>query len=268
MDSICRFMPPKRSGWDLKTVHFVYEAEFLSLKQPFIRPTYYLHLVTSGEAVLKIATHTYKIDTGTVFFFFPGVPYEIEGDGDFRYAYVSFMGNSVAELLSEFGVTIENSVLKGFSHLTELWLSSLVRVNQKNANILTESVLLYTLSYISEKDKGIQKIKNSEQLFDVILDYVNTHYREADITLRSVANIFSYTEKYLSHFFKNKKGMGFNEYVGELRLQHAYRLMEGGCVTVSEIAAKCGFADPLYFSKFFKKKTGVSPSEYILKIKK
>jgi YesN/AraC family two-component response regulator len=97
-----------------------------------------------------------------------------------------------------------------------------------------------------------------------MVDYVNTHYRENNVTLRTVADIFSYTEKYLSHFFKNKMGVGFNEYLGELRLKYAYKLMADGVHSVSEIALKCGFSDPLYFSKFFKKKTGLAPTEYML----
>ena len=265
MDSICRFMPPKKNDHNLKMVHFVYETDFVSMKQPFIRPIYYLHLVTSGEAVIRFSKKEQKLTPGTIFFFFPAVPYEIDGNEDFRYTYISFMGDGVSELLSDIGITMENSVFRGFSHLTELWLSSIIRVSQHNANLLTESVLLNTLSYIAEKTNTLRPIKSSEQLFDVIVDYVDTHYRETDISLRAVANIFSYTEKYLSHFFKSNMGIGFNEYLNNLRFKHACRLIDSGSTTISEIALNCGFSDPLYFSKFFKKKTGLSPSEYIQK---
>lgn len=262
MDSICRFLPPKSVAGSIKTVHFVYETDFVSMKQPFIRPIYYLHLVTSGEAVLKFSGKELPLKEGTLFFFFSGVPYEIEGDENFRYTYISFMGVNMPEFLSGLGITLENSVFQGYSHLTELWLSSIIRVNSVNANILTESVLLNTLSYISDKTENSDANKNSENLLSVIVDYVDTHYREKDITLRSVADIFSYTEKYLSHFFKSKMGIGFNEYVNNLRLQYALNLVNSGGLSVSEVALKCGFSDPLYFSKVFKKKTGKAPSEY------
>ena len=263
MDSICRFLPPKSVASGIKTVHFVYETDFPSMKQPFIRSIYYLHLVTSGEAVLKYSNQEYPLKEGSLFFFFAGVPYEIEGDENFRYTYISFMGASVPEFLSELGITIDNSVFHGYLHLKELWLSSIIRINSVNANVLTESVLLNTLSYVAKNKEKSEINKNSENLFSVIVDYVDTHYYEKDITLRNVANMFSYTEKYLSHFFKSKMGIGFNEYVNNLRLQCALNLIDKGMRSISEIALKSGFSDPLYFSKCFKKKTGKSPSEYI-----
>ncbi len=264
MDSICRFLPPKNFTGNLKTVHFVYETEFASMHQPFLRPIYYLHLVTSGEATIFCGEQEHRLTVGSLFFFFPGVPYEIKGNEDFRYLYISFIGACVPELLGSFNISHDRFVLHGFSHLAELWFSSIIRINQKNANVLTESVLLHTLSYIAPKES--QRLdKASENLFNVIVDYVDTHYRQSDLTLRIVADIFSYTEKYLSHFFKTKMGTGFNEYVTDLRLQYANRLINEGVTTVSEIATESGFSDPLYFSKVFKKKMGASPSEYILK---
>ncbi len=263
MDSICRFLPPKSVSGNIKTVHFVYETEFLSMKQPFIRSIYYLHLVTSGNAVLKYSGHEYPLKEGTLFFFFSGVPYEIDGDENFRYTYISFMGANVPDFLGEMGITIENSVFQGYSHLKELWLSSIVRVNNVNANVLTESVFLNTLSYIAKGKEKNEPNKNSENLFSVIVDYVDTHYSEKELSLKKVAEIFAYTEKYLSHFFKSKMGIGFNEYVNNLRLQNALELVEKGVCSVTEIALKCGFSDPLYFSKCFKRKMGKSPTEYI-----
>lgn len=262
MDSICRFLPPKNFTGNVKAVHFVYETEFRIMKQPFIMPIYYLHLVTSGEAVIRFMSKEYKLSAGSLFFFFPAVPYTIDGSDDFRYAYVSFMGACVPGMLDELGITCDRSVFHGFSHLIELWLSSIVRVNQLNANILTESVLLHTLSYVAA-DQGNTVQNKSENLFSVMVDYVDTHYRESDISLRAVADIFSYTEKYLSHFFKTKMKVGFNEYLNNMRLQYAQKLIDEGVTSITEIATQSGFSDPLYFSKVFKKKRGCSPSQYI-----
>ncbi len=263
MESICRFLPPKDVAHDVKAVHFVYETEFSIQQQPFIRPIYYLHLVTAGGGTMHVGDHSFELKEGSLFFFFPAVPCTITADNDFRYAYISFMGSGVPPLLENLGIDMTCPVFQGFSHLIELWMSSIVRVTQLNANILTESVLLHTLSYMSRDVDRSEANKNSENLLPVIVDYVDTHYRESTLTLRSVANMFSYTEKYLSRFFKAKMGMGFNEYVNALRLQTARQMIADGAASVSEIATSCGFNDSLYFSKFFKKRTGYSPREYI-----
>ena len=57
--------------------------------------------------------------------------------------------------------------------------------------------------------------------------------------------------------------ISFTEYVNNLRVQYACRLMDQGENAVAEIAARCGYADPLYFSKVFKKKNGLSPQGYM-----
>ena len=262
-DSICRFLPTKNHSGDIKTVHFVYETDIASLKQPFIRPIYYAHPVTSGEATLRYMDKAEHLTVGTLFFFFPAGPYEITDEHNLKYIYISFMGSGVQELLENIGVNIDRSVFPELSHLHDMWMRSIARVDHLNGNILTESVLLYTLSYIPTQTERAEPNRNSENLFEMIVSYVDAHFREPDITLRSVSDIFSYSEKYLSHFFKSRMNVGFNEYLNNLRFQYAHKLISEGHTSVSEIAVSCGFCDPLYFSKFFKKRVGHSPSEYI-----
>ena len=96
----------------------------------------------------------------------------------------------------------------------------------------------------------------------MILEYVDNHYRESSLNLSSVATIFFYTESYLSSMFKKHMGLGFNQYVNQLRISYALRLFGLGYGSVRKIAYESGFSDPLYFSKVFKKNVGVSPSEY------
>ena len=262
-ESICRFLPSKSYTGNIKTVHFVYETDFANMKQPFLRPIYYAHLVTSGEGTVRFAGTTKKLSPGTLFFFFPAVPYEIDASEDFRYIYISFMGSCVSTLFGELDISLERSVFDGFSHLTDIWMMAIARINHTNANILSESVLLYTLSFISGVKEDVPK--NSENLFEMIVDYVDVHFQDPDISLKRVADVFSYTEKYLSHFFKKRMGVKFNSYINKLRLQHSHKLIAEGVTSVFEIAARCGYNDPLYFSKTFKKSTGISPREYIKK---
>lgn len=255
-------MPAKSYTGNIKTINFVYETEFKKLNQPFFRAVYYVHLVTNGSAALKIYENRYEIKTGDVFFAFPGCPYEIEGNDDFKYIYISFMGSCVGKLFETLEISIEKPVYRKFDNLLELWLSSIVRVNQLNANILTESVLLYTLSFINNKNESVELKENGETFFELIVDYIDNHYKDPDISLGKVADVFSYTEKYVSHIFKKNMNTGFSAYLNKLRIQYALELMENTRMSVSEIAGLCGFSDALYFSKVFKKNIGMSPSDY------
>ena len=56
--------------------------------------------------------------------------------------------------------------------------------------------------------------------------------------------------------------INFTDYLADIRIKHAIQLLEQNKLSVSELAEKCGYSDPLYFSRVFKKITGVSPSKY------
>lgn len=261
-DSICKFMPAKDYTGDMKVCNFVYETELKTLPQPFFRPVYYVHLVTAGNGTLKMNGKSYPIQVGSLFFAFPAYPYEIEADDHFRYLYISFMGSEVAPLFEQLGISTDTPVYDGFENLMEFWLSSIARVGSHNANILAESVLLYTLSFFGkegDEDAGQSPVEN---IFDMMVDYVDTHYRDPEMSLKKLAEVFSYTEKYISHLFKKRMGVGFSYYVNQLRLRYAHELLDNTPFSMTEIAARCGYSDAFYFSKVFKKSVGISPKEY------
>lgn len=261
MRSICNFIPAKNVADELKTVHFVYETEFEKMKQPFIYPIYYLHLVTRGSGTLKLGTSEYKLKSGSLYFAFPGVPYTVRSEGDFAYMYISFMGVKAAAMLDDMKISAEAPVYNAPSELIPLWWRSIQRVNGKNANVLTESVLLHTLSYISDGDEA-EKTK-CESVVENIISYVDNNYADSTISLKKIADIFAYTDKYLSHLFKENMKVNFNQYLTQLRVMRAVEIIGNGESNINAIARACGYNDSLYFGKVFKKIMHQSPREYI-----
>ena len=261
-ESICRFIPAKDYVDDLKTVHFVYETEHHTFLQPFVRPIYYLYLVTDGTATLQMAGREHRVGVGDLFIGYPACPYSVVADGSFRYLYISFFGSCVPKILERLGVEISSPVFRNLNEVTDIWFSAISRLNSANADFLSESVLLYTLSLFGKADEAAVK-QNSNTMFEMICQYVDNHYKDPSLSLGSVASIFSYTENYLSSLFKKNMQLGFSQYVNRLRIAHALRMIEDGCSFVREIATSSGFSDALYFSKVFKKKVGMTPSEKI-----
>jgi len=265
-DSICKFIPVKDNPGSLKTINFVFETDFHLLQQPFFRVTYVLHLITRGSASLRVGSTDFTLTPGTLFLAFPTSFYEINASPDFEYIYISFMGSSVAAQLRELGIDAAAPVFPGYSHLIPFWMDALRRITPSNAIILTESVLLYSLSFFGGETELPEADRSEDTLFAAVLNYVDAHYRDADISLGAIASQFSYTEKYLSLLFKKNMLIGFNAYLTKLRIQYACELIERNVTSVSQIAALCGYRDSLYFSKVFKRKMGVTPTEHIRSI--
>lgn len=259
MNSICNYIPAKSAG-DLKTVHFVLETEFKKMHQPFIYPIYYMHLVTKGGGKLKVFGSCFDVSQGSLFFAFPGVPYEIEGSDDFTYIYISYMGLRAAELMSQVKVLPSAPVIQGFDSQIPFWKSAIQRITPKNANMLTEGVLLYTLSYLSEEGDAVSKNNN---LIDNVIYYIDNNYADTELSLKKIADIFAYTDKYLSHIFKEGTGMNFSEYLTRIRIQHAIDLIDKGSRDIGKISLECGYQDSVYFAKVFKRYLKKTPNQYI-----
>lgn len=91
--------------------------------------------------------------------------------------------------------------------------------------------------------------------------YIKEHFQE-DLSLKKMASLFYLNASYFSVFFKNNTGKNFNEYLTELRIEHAKELLSEKNLKIHQIAFSCGYSDSSYFCRIFRKTTGVTPAEY------
>ena len=99
------------------------------------------------------------------------------------------------------------------------------------------------------------------QVVAQVQEYVKNHLSEK-LTLADVAAVFNFSPNYLSQLFGKYGDSGFVEYITETRIAAAKEMLEQGDLKVYEIAEKLGYESAFYFSKVFKKVTGLSPREY------
>ena len=84
-----------------------------------------------------------------------------------------------------------------------------------------------------------------------------------DIAINTIAEMYHITPNYLSRIFHEKSGRRFVDYLTEVRIMNAKRLLttEPG-LSVQDIALKVGYYSSRYFSKIFIRETGMRPSQY------
>lgn len=259
MDAICNFIPPSEEK-DIQFHHFVFEADLEKLKQPFCKKHFCLHLAYKGDAQLIIDGNRYQLSPGAMFITFPNQAYELVNYNNFTYLYITFNGPGADKLVSQFNIRKDRNVFLNFSHITDFWMKSIRRSNPGNLLILTESVLLYTLSYIPQYEQQNEIIFS--QQFDELIRYIDNNYADKDLSIGKLADMFNFNKKYLSALFAKNMRTKFTEYLNQIRIEHAIIILEQQSPSVKELADKCGFSDPLYFSKVFKQHIGKSPANY------
>lgn len=124
---------------------------------------------------------------------------------------------------------------------------------------------LLTLTDGESKDEK-QEIKDdsgnqTKRIIKAAQEYIMEHYSE-NISLTDVADKAGVSGGYLSTIFNQSLGLGFVDYLNQVRIERACCYLEQNYLKTYEIAYKVGFRDEKYFSKVFKKIKGVSPKEY------
>lgn len=94
-----------------------------------------------------------------------------------------------------------------------------------------------------------------------IQEYINNHYKE-EIRLEDLAGIVGMTPVALSRFFKLRSGKTVSDYIIDIRLGYAARLLVDTTNTIAEICYDCGFNNLSNFNRIFKKRKDCSPKEF------
>ena len=105
------------------------------------------------------------------------------------------------------------------------------------------------------------KEKESETVISKAKNYIQENYQK-DISLDDVSRHVDISPYYFSKLFKQEDGRTFIEYLTGIRIQEARRLLRNPGYSIKEIGIMCGYSDPNYFSRIFKKYEGVTPSEF------
>jgi two-component system response regulator YesN len=117
-----------------------------------------------------------------------------------------------------------------------------------------QSMFDYVVSILHDVNDGENIIINAKQ-------YIAEHFRE-DIDRNDVASVTYITPNYLSKKFRDEAGMNLREYINQLRIDEAKRLLLSTNMTVSEVSSEIGYDNSSYFSTVFRRICGVSPIKW------
>jgi two-component system response regulator YesN len=121
--------------------------------------------------------------------------------------------------------------------------------------------------FVHEVLDYIKKLKSQLYRYEVskVLDYIKINIHR-NIDLKEASRVANMSPKYFCQVFKKEIGKNFVDYVSELKIELAKEMLKDRNAKIREIAYELGFLNEGYFSRIFKRYTGMPPQEYRKKI--
>ncbi len=266
-------------GTSLKIQTFTH-TDSCELTNWHIHPEYEIVYVKNGSGSLRIDSKTIPYDDGALLMIGPNIPHSDFGNKD---------KNNNLEVVVQFGrefLEDKLSVFPEFAKVRKLILES------KKGIIFDQSVkehvstdfetighenplrrlvvfmgILDQLSSTKACRTLLNQVPlNSNSLVDLhrletVFQYVNNHFAES-ISTQLIASLLGLTTNSYCRFFKKMTGQSFIYFLNDFRTRKAVELLDQRKFSVSEVMYYCGYNDPSYFTKQFKRHQGTTPSVY------
>ena len=228
---------------------------------PEIRNYYLFVLVNQGEASFFHKNGTIKLKEHDMLIMCPGEKIYYEAQTLWSIQWVGLYGQTVEKHMCSLGICGENPIIKieNYREMEEVFEELYSVCNSPSAqDRCKELALIYHFfSLLWEKGPRSEAHDIAERV-KKILDYNFNR----NITMCEIANTLHLDGSYITRKFVEKYAVPPKEYLIQKRMELAKRLLLEAHATVTEVAISVGYEDPLYFSRIFKKRVGISPILY------
>lgn len=190
--------------------------------------------------------------------------------------------NRKDEFFAEFADLTDSLEQASYHQVTETYFSIAlvlyVNISQKNLQnripnfdkllkIDRHESFRSSLKYLEQVANQLFELKQTNdqdrasKVIDRVSQYIQHHLHE-DLSLVRLAEIHYFNPSYLSHLFKQEKGINLSEYIDRYRIRQAKKYLKDPDLKVRDVSERVGYHSAHSFTRFFKKMTGSTPKEY------
>ena len=215
-----------------------------------MRPFYMIHYVEEGCGTLYCDHRAIPVSKGQIFIILPyeDIRYEADEHTPWTYTYICFQGEK-AKKLDTLGIRVTEMSGTPFATLRELE----ERKDTREEMALSALYMIFA-ELFSGKTGQPHYVRRT-------VNMIHASYHSSQLSVARIADELSLDRRYLVRLFKEKTGMGIQEYIISVRMENAKTLLQNG-FSVNRTADMVGYHDSFNFSKMFKKLFGISPKQY------
>lgn len=213
---------------------------------------------TKGNGIVEIGSETLPFREGDVFIVPPLVEHADRADGGFQNYHFEFEDSAFP---FQHWLSFRDNENNDFLNVTELLYREYTLKRSQYREIVDNlyGVLFsYVVAFVNEKPHSPYV---ALAIDDIIANFSNPGYSFSDTQSKIPMNA-----DYFRRLFESEMGHTPQQHLTQVRIEHARRLLHlrpRSGLSIQEIAWMSGFKDSLYFSRVFRRQTGVTPSEWV-----
>ena len=239
---------------------------------PSVRPNYVIHYILEGEGDYFVDEQKTHLEAGQGFIIEPNVLtfYQASQDNPWSYVWVGFSGPRAPEYLSYLGFNHNHLIFKSSEsrRIKDLVFQMLhsSRHSPKNEFYLHGLFFEFFSCLIDEnlpqqKEDLDHNRETINRYLREAISYIQQHFAEG-IKVSDIADHVAVSRGYLYQIFNETLGMSPKQYLTNFCMTRATELLTLDNQPVEIVAKSCGYPNPVAFSALFRKRMGVSPTQY------
>lgn len=259
-------------------------TENFGMSKPHSHNSYEIYYLLEGERYYFIHNQTYYIEKGALVLIPPSVIHKTISTGvpQHERLLINIEVEYIQPILDQFGkmdwfeafdlnepIIILNIKEKKLlqEKLFNIYNNFIDHSKIKNITIVQLLDILLFLVDLKHKRGEIKNVENhmisdpTNQRIIEVVKYINGHYGEK-LTLQSIADIFFFSPYYLSRTFKKITGFGLKDYINQVRILEAEKMLLNTQFSITKISEIVGYESSTHFGRVFKKNRGISANQF------
>lgn len=234
---------------------------------PVVREHYVLHFIREGRGFLHMGGVDFPVQKDQAFITPPQelIYYEADSENPWDYIWIILNGKKAMDLFYEMGYSRKNPIYIPAYPCPEISQCMHFLLQNFHKEYQCIGTLYQLFHYLIASSSSRQEPVTSEDrilpYIRKIVNFISEKYAEP-IKISDIANYCGLNRSYLTRIFKYATNDTPQEYLIHYRINKARELLTTTDLPIQHIARSVGYPDPFAFSKLFKKKTGLSPTDY------
>jgi len=231
---------------------------------PAICDHFLLVYINDGHGRLETNNKVFELKPNHLLVMFPDnkIFYEVDKGIPWTIQWVGLYGSLVYTYLDFLGITPQNPIFP-VKNSNEVKNILEILYKKSSSNNLGDKIDCISLlhKFFAELAENKQITPQKNDYIEQAINFMKYNY-EQGISSIDVANSLKIDRSYFSKVFKQETGLSPTQWLTNLRINKACKLLKETNLSISEIAYSVGIFDQFYFSRLFKRRTGLTPIEY------